>query len=108
MSSCRYQAIHHPFTAPNPQDWTAGNYQGARAIAYDLVYNGVEIGGGSLRIYRRDIQQKVFELIGRDLPGATHRHCIVTAYNYHTAASERTPARAVHAYACGALRMALG
>ncbi|PNW78813.1 hypothetical protein CHLRE_09g390986v5 [Chlamydomonas reinhardtii] len=60
----RYQAIHHPFTAPRPDDWASGDYVNARALAYDLVYNGVEIGGGSLRIYRRDIQQKVFELIG--------------------------------------------
>ncbi|KAG2485593.1 hypothetical protein HYH03_015657 [Edaphochlamys debaryana] len=60
----RYQAIHHPFTAPRPDDWASGDLTNARAIAYDLVYNGVEIGGGSLRIYRRDIQQKVFELIG--------------------------------------------
>ncbi|GLC42021.1 hypothetical protein PLESTF_000111700 [Pleodorina starrii] len=60
----RYQAIHHPFTAPRPEDWASGDFTNARALAYDLVYNGVEIGGGSLRIYRRDIQQKVFELIG--------------------------------------------
>ncbi|GFR47627.1 hypothetical protein Agub_g9366 [Astrephomene gubernaculifera] len=60
----RLEAIHHPFTAPHPDDWAAGDYANARALAYDLVYNGVEIGGGSLRIYRRDIQQKVFELIG--------------------------------------------
>ncbi|GIL66265.1 hypothetical protein Vafri_19876 [Volvox africanus] len=60
----RYQAIHHPFTAPRPEDWASGDYVNARALAYDLVYNGVEVGGGSLRIYRRDIQQKVFELIG--------------------------------------------
>ncbi|GIL93066.1 hypothetical protein Vretimale_19099 [Volvox reticuliferus] len=60
----RYEAIHHPFTAPRPEDWASGDYVNARALAYDLVYNGVEVGGGSLRIYRRDIQQKVFELIG--------------------------------------------
>lgn len=36
-------AIHHPFTAPRPDDWASGDLTGARAIAYDLVYNGVEV-----------------------------------------------------------------
>lgn len=50
----RLEALHHPFTAPNPQDveTASGDLRHARALAYDLVYNGVEIGGGSLRIYR--------------------------------------------------------
>jgi aspartyl-tRNA synthetase len=50
----RLEALHHPFTAPNPQDYEAagGDLRNARALAYDMVYNGVEIGGGSLRIYR--------------------------------------------------------
>jgi aspartyl-tRNA synthetase len=58
--------MHHPFTAPNQDDAAANpdDLTGARAIAYDLVYNGVEIGGGSLRIYRRDVQEKVFRAIG--------------------------------------------
>ncbi|KAH7623668.1 putative Aspartate--tRNA(Asp/Asn) ligase [Nannochloris sp. 'desiccata'] len=61
----RLEALHHPFTAPNPQDIAAGvPLSQARAIAYDLVYNGVEIGGGSLRIYRRDVQSEVFKAIG--------------------------------------------
>ncbi|KAF6263693.1 aspartyl-tRNA synthetase [Scenedesmus sp. NREL 46B-D3] len=62
----RLEALHHPFTAPNPQDYEAagGDLRNARAVAYDMVYNGVEIGGGSLRIYRRDVQQKVFDAIG--------------------------------------------
>ncbi|PPS11463.1 hypothetical protein GOBAR_AA09191 [Gossypium barbadense] len=54
--------LHHPFTAPNPEDM--GDLSSARALAYDMVYNGVEIGGGSLRIYKREIQQKVLETIG--------------------------------------------
>lgn len=58
----RLEALHHPFTAPNPEDME--DLASARALAYDMVYNGVEIGGGSLRIYRRDVQQKVFEIIG--------------------------------------------
>ncbi|GAX76683.1 hypothetical protein CEUSTIGMA_g4129.t1 [Chlamydomonas eustigma] len=60
----RYVAVHHPFTAPHPEDLSSGDLRNARALAYDLVYNGIEVGGGSLRIYRRDIQSRVFELIG--------------------------------------------
>jgi aspartyl-tRNA synthetase len=56
--------MHHPFTAPNGDDLRTGSLATARAHAYDCVYNGVEVGGGSLRIYRRDVQAKVFEAIG--------------------------------------------
>ncbi|CAN6554715.1 unnamed protein product [Malus baccata var. baccata] len=55
-------SLHHPFTAPNPED--IQDLSSARALAYDMVYNGVEIGGGSLRIYKRDVQQKVLEIVG--------------------------------------------
>ncbi|CAN6971692.1 unnamed protein product [Brassica rapa subsp. trilocularis] len=55
-------ALHHPFTAPRPEDMD--DLPSARALAYDMVYNGVEIGGGSLRIYKRDVQEKVLEIIG--------------------------------------------
>ncbi|KAL9367548.1 hypothetical protein Peur_038747 [Populus x canadensis] len=58
----RLEALHHPFTAPNPEDMI--DLSSARALAYDMVYNGVEIGGGSLRIYKREIQQKVLEIVG--------------------------------------------
>ncbi|EEF40290.1 aspartate--tRNA ligase, chloroplastic/mitochondrial [Ricinus communis] len=58
----RLEALHHPFTAPNPEDME--DLSSARALAYDMVYNGVEIGGGSLRIYKREIQQKVLEIVG--------------------------------------------
>ena len=58
----RLEALHHPFTAPFPED--IDDLATARAQAYDLVYNGVEIGGGSLRIYQKDIQEKVFATIG--------------------------------------------
>jgi aspartyl-tRNA synthetase len=58
----RYEALHHPFTAPNPDDMA--DLSSARAVAYDIILNGYEIGGGSLRIYQRDVQEKVFELIG--------------------------------------------
>ncbi len=58
----RLEALHHPFTAPKPED--LADLKTARAQAYDLVYNGIEVGGGSLRIYQKDIQEKVFESIG--------------------------------------------
>ncbi|KAL0799124.1 hypothetical protein Bca101_054299 [Brassica carinata] len=58
----RLEALHHPFTAPRPEDMD--ELLSARALAYDMVYNGVEIGGGSLRIYKRDVQEKVLEIVG--------------------------------------------
>ncbi|MBD2100528.1 aspartate--tRNA ligase [Leptolyngbya sp. FACHB-261] len=58
----RLEALHHPFTRPNPED--LNDLKTARALAYDLVCNGEEIGGGSLRIYQREIQEQVFEAIG--------------------------------------------
>ena len=58
----RLEALHHPFTAPHPDDMH--DLKTARAQAYDLVYNGYEVGGGSLRIYQREIQEQVFEAIG--------------------------------------------
>ncbi|KAJ0935401.1 putative aspartate--tRNA ligase [Helianthus annuus] len=67
-SEQRLEALHHPFTAPNPEDMN--DLASARALAYDMVYNGVEIGGGSLRIYRRDVQQKVLEIVGISLEQA--------------------------------------
>ncbi|XWS67524.1 hypothetical protein CRYUN_Cryun04dG0013800 [Craigia yunnanensis] len=61
-SEQRLETLHHPFTAPNPEDM--GDLSSARALSYDMFYNGVEIGGGSLRIYKREVQQKVLEIIG--------------------------------------------
>lgn len=58
----RLEALHHPFTAPHPDD--LDDLKTARAKAYDFVYNGYEVGGGSLRIYQPDIQKQVFETIG--------------------------------------------
>jgi aspartyl-tRNA synthetase len=58
----RYEALHHPFTAPHPDD--IADLTMARAVAYDLVFNGYEIGGGSLRIHQPDIQAQVFATIG--------------------------------------------
>jgi aspartyl-tRNA synthetase len=58
----RLEALHHPFTAPFPED--SDDLKTARAQAYDIVLNGFEIGGGSLRIYQPEVQQQVFETIG--------------------------------------------
>ena len=62
----RYTAVHHPFTAPMDEDLEllAGDPGAARAKAHDLVLNGNEIGGGSIRIHRRDVQNRIFEMLG--------------------------------------------
>ncbi|MCP5024308.1 MAG: aspartate--tRNA ligase [bacterium] len=59
----RYTSSHHPFTAPESWDM-AGNPAHMASRAYDLVLNGWELGSGSVRIHRADVQQKVFELLG--------------------------------------------
>ncbi|MBF2025160.1 MAG: aspartate--tRNA ligase [Oscillatoriales cyanobacterium C42_A2020_001] len=58
----RLEALHHPFTAPYPEE--LHDLKTAHAQAYDLVFNGFEVGGGSLRIYQPDVQRQVFETIG--------------------------------------------
>ena len=62
----RYYATHHPFTRPFDEDIALMDTDPAavRAQAYDIVLNGYELGGGSLRIYERDLQEKMFELLG--------------------------------------------
>lgn len=62
----RYHAMHHPFTSPKPEDFHLIETQPGevRANAYDLAINGVEIGGGSIRIHDRDLQARMFELLG--------------------------------------------
>ncbi|MGF3182385.1 aspartate--tRNA ligase [Facklamia sp. P12934] len=62
----RYVAMHHPFTAPQNDDVQAlkDNPADAKAKAYDIVLNGYEVGGGSLRIYQREMQDQMFELLG--------------------------------------------
>ena len=60
-------AVHHPFTRPKAEDvpaMEAGEYAKVRAVAYDVVLNGVELGGGSIRIHERDLQAKLFSVLG--------------------------------------------
>ncbi|MGE5658626.1 MAG: aspartate--tRNA ligase [Actinomycetota bacterium] len=79
----RFEALHHPFTAPNPED--INDLKNARAQAYDLVLNGTEIGGGSLRIYQREIQEKVFATIGLSLEEAYSKFgFLLEAFEYGT------------------------
>jgi aspartyl-tRNA synthetase len=68
-----WTAVHHPFTAPLPEwsDKFADEPGGALADAYDIVCNGTEIGGGSIRIHRPDMQQRVFDVIGLSREEAT-------------------------------------
>ena len=63
-SDKRFHAVHHPFTMPNLEDlkkYGETEPQNIRSVAYDVVLNGVELGGGSIRIHRQDIQQQVFK-----------------------------------------------
>ena len=62
----RWHAKHHPFTSPKPEDIDLLNTSpgDVRANAYDIVINGVEVGGGSIRIHNRDLQSKMFEVLG--------------------------------------------
>jgi aspartyl-tRNA synthetase len=62
----RLMAVHHPFTSPNLDDVSLleSNPEKARARAYDIVYNGVEIGGGSIRIHNQELQSRAFAAIG--------------------------------------------
>ena len=60
-------AVHHPFTRPHPDDIAlldAGDYANVRAVAYDVVLNGYELGGGSIRIHEKDLQAQMFSVLG--------------------------------------------
>ena len=71
----RWDPSHHLFTAPMPEDIPLLEIDPgkARGQQYDMVLNGYEVGGGSIRIYDRQLQEKVFELIGLDRETAQHR-----------------------------------
>lgn len=65
----KWNAVHHPFTRPKPEDQAlldAEQFGSVRAEAYDIVLNGVELGGGSLRIHENELQTKIFKALGID------------------------------------------
>ena len=83
----RYVAMHHPFTMPKDEDIEKLDTDpgSARAKAYDIVLNGVELGGGSIRIFNNEIQQKMFEKLGFSKEDAEDRFgFLLTAFKYGT------------------------
>jgi aspartyl-tRNA synthetase len=79
----RLEALHHPFTAPHPDD--IDDLTTARAQAYDIILNGTELGGGSVRIYQREIQEKVFSAIGLSTEEANDKFgFLLEAFEYGT------------------------
>jgi aspartyl-tRNA synthetase len=77
VENSRWAARHHPFTSPKPEHigWMAdrSKYGEILANAYDLVLNGTEIGGGSIRIYQRDLQEKMFAALGMNTEEAQEK-----------------------------------
>ena len=83
----RYVALHHPFTMPRVEDIPLfdTNPSEIRAQAYDLVLNGYEVGGGSSRIYKRDIQEKMFKALGFSTEEAQEKFgFLLDAFEYGT------------------------
>ena len=81
----RFVAMHHPFTMPMEEDWhLIDKDPGAvRAKAYDIVLNGTELGGGSVRIHQNDIQSKMFEVLGFTPKQAQEQFgFLLTAFQY--------------------------
>ncbi len=81
----RYMAMHHPFTAPMDEDWGKidSDPGSVRAKAYDIVLNGVELGGGSIRIFNPDMQSKMFEVLGFTPEDAQSRFgFLIDAFKY--------------------------
>ena len=78
-------AMHHPFTSPKPEDvqYLDSDPGKVRANAYDLAMNGVELGGGSIRIHDSELQNKMFELLGFTPEKAMDQFgCIINAFKY--------------------------
>jgi aspartyl-tRNA synthetase len=86
----KFEPEHHPFTSPALEDMEylkTGELGRIKARAYDLVLNGTELGGGSIRIHKRDIQEKIFELIGITKEIAEERFgFLLEAFEYGTPA----------------------
>lgn len=83
----RYVALHHPFTMPVEEDLPLfeDHPEQMRAQAYDMVLNGYEIGGGSMRIYQREIQEKMFQLLGFSAEEAQEKFgFLLEAFEYGT------------------------
>ena len=81
----RFKAMHHPFTMPMDEDWQYidSDPGRVRAKAYDIVLNGVEIGGGSVRIHQNDIQEKMFDVLGLSKETAVERFgYLLEAFKY--------------------------
>jgi len=82
----RWESEHHPFTSAKEEDWAyleKGEYAKVRANCYDLVLNGNEIGSGSIRIHKKDIQKKIFGIIGLDEREAEERFgFLLKAFQY--------------------------
>ncbi|HSZ25742.1 MAG TPA: aspartate--tRNA ligase [Cytophagaceae bacterium] len=81
----RFFAMHHPFTAPKPEDLALLeiNPGAVRANAYDMVINGVEVGGGSIRIFNKELQAKMFNMLGFSDEEAKHQFgFIMEAFEY--------------------------
>ncbi|WP_309742121.1 aspartate--tRNA ligase, partial [Chamaesiphon sp. OTE_20_metabat_361] len=79
----RLEALHHPFTAPHPDD--IADLTTARAQAYDIIFNGTEVGGGSVRIHQREVQEKVFSAIGLSPEEANDKFgFLLEAFEYGT------------------------
>ncbi|MBB3109941.1 aspartyl-tRNA synthetase [Paenibacillus phyllosphaerae] len=83
----RYVAEHHPFTRPNEEDLALFDTDPGqiRAQAYDLVLNGYEVGGGSMRIYKRDVQEQMFKALGFSMEEAHEKFgFLLDAFDYGT------------------------
>ena len=84
----RFIAMHHPFTSPNIDDLDkldSGDLGNVKSIAYDIVYNGTELGGGSVRIHSPEVQKKIFKALGLTEEEATEKFgFMVNALQYGT------------------------